>query len=125
MPNTQQIYPSGRDTWHARPTVVNAGVDGSGTLAQFKGTPGMKWPGGAQVTNAVVASEAGSPTEVYNLFLITPGSGAVRRVYTFSVTAGVTEFQPVDLWIPPGSEVSASTVGGVDANIWLTVDLFS
>lgn len=124
MPNTQQVFPIGRDTWRSRPTVLNAGIDGSGTLEPFQRTANVPWPGGAQVTNIVVASESATPTEVYNIFAKFQGEGTARRIYTLSVTVGVTEFQPVDLFIPPGTDLFATTVAGVDANIIIMLDLY-
>lgn len=112
----------GIDTWSARPTATNASVDGTGSLDKFARSPNLPWPGGCVVTNIIVASESGSPTETYNLFIQTQGSGAIRRFYALAVTAAVTEFQPPDMRIPPGADVYAATVTGVDANIWLMVD---
>lgn len=118
MCNDTQPFFIGRALWRARPTTINANLDGSGTLDPFQRIGALPWPGGAFVENLIVASESGTPTETYNIFLRTPGDPTARRVYSLAVTAGVTEFQPIGLFVPTDSDLLAATVGGVDAVIF-------
>lgn len=125
MPNYQIPQPVGRDEWHARPVTTNAGIDGTGSDAKFKPTPGLDWSGGFQVNSITVASESGTPTETYNFFVQYPGTGGIVRRFSVAVTAGVTAVAPDDFFIPPGGECYVATVAGVDANVFLTGDRYT
>lgn len=121
MCSIKQPFFIGHDLWKSRPTTLNAGLDGSGTLDPFQRSNALPWPGGAFVENFIVANESGTPAETYNIFIRVPGDPTARRVYTLVVTAAVTEFQPIGLFVPPGAELFSTTVAGVDAMVLAVV----
>lgn len=114
-----QAYPIGRDCWHARVVTANANRDGTGEIIPFTGKTG---PHGTQVTMIRVLSEDATPAETYRIFVRQPGMTAVRLVWELAISAAMTEDAQDDLFIPSGSTVYASSVGGEDADIYMIGD---